>query len=47
MSTLKTYPRIYWSDGNGKHPIHFIQAYGRKYEFKYDKDGDIILIETT
>lgn len=45
MSTLKTYPKIYYRDGNGngKHPIHFIQVYGVKYEFKYGKDGEIIL----
>lgn len=42
MSTLKTYPRIYWKDKNGKHPLRFIKVMGRTYEFRYDQ-GDIVL----
>lgn len=41
---LKTYPKIYYRDGNGKHPLHYINVYGDKYEFKFDAEGDIVLI---
>lgn len=40
---LKTYPRIFWNDRNGKHPLRFIQFNGRKYEFQFDETGDIVL----
>lgn len=42
---LKTYPRIFYKDANGKKPLRFIQAYGTTFEFKYDEYGDIILQE--
>lgn len=42
---LKTYPRIFYRDANGKKPLRFIQAYGTKYEFQYDEYGDIVLNE--
>lgn len=40
---LKTYPRVFWRDANGKHPLKFIQVYGTTYEFQYDESGDIVL----
>lgn len=40
---LKTYPRIYYKDANGKKPLKLIRAYGTTFEFKYDEYGDIVL----
>lgn len=40
---LKTYPRIFYKDANGKTPLKLIQAYGTTFEFKYDEYGDIVL----
>lgn len=40
---LKTYPRIFYKDANGKKPLKLIHAYGTTLEFKYDEYGDIVL----
>ena len=44
--TIERIPNVFYKDRNGKHPLRFIQAYGRTYRFEYDGE-DIILIETT
>ena len=41
---VKTYPKIFFKDERGKHPIKQITVYGRTYEFGYDGE-DIILEE--
>lgn len=42
---LKTYPKVFWKDANGKHPLRFIQVHGSTYEFQYDESRDIVLRE--
>lgn len=42
---LETYPQIYFKDADGKHFIRTVNWFGTIYEFQYDEDGDIVLIQ--
>ncbi len=42
---LETYPQIYLKDADGKHFIRTVNWFGTKYEFRYDEDGDIVLVQ--